>query len=286
MNIYGTRIVMALLALLLGQQMLFAGKQTTKEMEPSAYERVMSSKTLRCGYFEEAPFTVKDPNTGDMRGISVDLAKTIASELGLKVEWGVTTFSTLTEDLRLNKFDAICASVFVLPRAGRVDYTLPYAYVPVKAYVNPDFIATASSLEQVNWNKTTIAGLDGEGATTAARKRLPQANYVVLPAMSSVSEMLTTVATDKADLAFVIPTVFADYERANPGKLVPLASALPLHVFPISFAVKVDEPALKNMLDMMIYGLQASGALASLVNQYDPNALLYQVRPPYEMPAS
>jgi ABC-type amino acid transport substrate-binding protein len=241
------------------------------------YERVIETATLRCGYFEEAPFTIVDPNTGKKTGIAVELAEKIAGDLGLKIEWvPVANFASVGEDLRNGRFDAVCGSYFNLPRAGSMDYTSAYAFVPVFAYTQAGRAEFDHQLDKLDWSNVTIAGLDGEGATTVARKKLPQARFDILPQLSQIAVMLTSVADRKSDIAFVMPTVFKDFDKANPGKLRQIASDKPFHVFAVSFALKPDEPAFKNMLDFVIKSYAASGELDDLFHKYDADGLLFR----------
>lgn len=243
----------------------------------SVYQRVISSGTLRCGYFEEAPFTIIDPNTGAKSGIAVDLAEKIGSELGLKIEWvSAVNFGAIADDLDNNKFDAICASLFSLPRGGRVDYTIPYTYVPVYAYTQGGRTEFDNKLDALDWSKISVAGEDGEGGTTAARKKLPNAKFVLLPQNAQVADMLTSVADKKADMAFVMPTVFKNFDRNNPGRLAKVAADKPFYVFTVTFGVRADEPALKNMLDFMMRNLTAEGYVDDLLKKYDPDGLLFR----------
>lgn len=248
----------------------------------SVYERVISSGVLRCGYFPEAPFTIIDPNTGKKSGIAVELAEKIAEDLGVKIEWvSAENFGALTEDLRNGRYDAICASTFNLPRAGRIDYTIPYAYVPVYAYTQAGRKDFDNKLDQIDLQKVTFAGIDGEGATTIARKNMPQARFSVLPESSSISEMLESVVSKKADISFVMPTVFKNFAASNPGQLQKVLSNKPFYVFNVGFGIKPDEPGLKNILDFMIRNYGANGTLDGLFKKYDPDSLLFEPQAPY-----
>ena len=53
----------------------------------TVYDRVMRTKTLRCGYHTWAPYLVKDANSGAMSGIYFDYVEKLAASLNLKVEW-------------------------------------------------------------------------------------------------------------------------------------------------------------------------------------------------------
>jgi len=250
----------------------------------SVYDRVMRTGTLRCGYFIEPPFTFSDPNTGKKSGIAVDLAEKIATELNLKLEWSMeTSFASLTEDLILGRYDAVCASLFTLPRSGRIDYTVPYTYVPVYAFTQTGRTEFDNKLDQLDWSQIAVAGLDGEGATTIARKKIPQAKFVMLSQNDQIANMLTSVVDKKADIAFVMPTVFKEFDATNPNKLQRIASDQPFYVFNVAFGLKPNEPAFKNTLDYMMRNLSANGYLQSLFQKYDPDKLLFRPTSPYQV---
>jgi ABC-type amino acid transport substrate-binding protein len=45
----------------------------------TGYERVMRTKTLRCGYFAWAPYLIKDANTGKFSGAGHDIIEAMAA---------------------------------------------------------------------------------------------------------------------------------------------------------------------------------------------------------------
>lgn len=244
----------------------------------SVYRRVLDSGVLRCGYFEEPPFTIIDPNTGERSGIAVELTDYIARELGLKVEWvNVANFTLMGQDLEAGRYDAVCASVFQMPRGGTTDYTVPYIYVPVYGYSRSGVTAYDNTLETMDWSAVSVAGIDGEGATTVVKKLHPEAKIATLPPASQIAEMLNMVVGKKADMAFVLPTVYKDFERNNPGVLRRIESKDPLYVFSVGFAVKPEEPGFKDMLDIVVRQMIVSGELDRLIAKYDPDGMF--IRP-------
>lgn len=237
----------------------------------SVYDRVMRTRTLKCGFFEENPFTIVDPNTNKHSGIANDLAETIAKQLGLKIQWeGVANFANMADDLRTGRYDAICASVFILPRAGVMDYTTPYVYVPTYGYTRVGDTRFDNNLAAVNNSKVTVALIDGEGSSTIVQQRYPKLKPYALPQMADISQMLLAVAEKKADIGFVLPTVYNQFQENNPGKLRRVPSKDPLHVFAVSFAIKPDEPAMKNLLNFMMTQLIVSGEMDRIVDKYEP----------------
>ncbi len=240
--------------------------------DDSVYNRVMEKRTIDCGYFVEPPFTLKDEATSEYSGLAVDLTKMIAKELDLKVNWKEQiSFATFPEDLNANKYDMVCGSIFALPRAGRMDYTSPYAYVSMVGYVRPDNEKLDKAFNDVDWSDVTIVGLDGEGATTAAQKLLPEAKMQVLPQLSNISEMLLTVASGKADVAFVLPSVFEDFNKANPGKLRKAKLDKPLYSYAVGFGIAKGQEEYKALINNVLRQYTVSGELKSLFEKHDPD---------------
>ncbi len=141
----------------------------------------------------------------------------------------------------------------------------------VYGYVHSGDTRFNGDLISKDWADIKVAALDGEGATTAAMKLLPKAKFMRLPQSSQIAEMLQSVAQGKADIAFVMPSVFAEFNKTNSGVLQQAQSTAPLYTFGVAMALKLEEPGLKNMLDNTMRQLIISGELNRIVDTYDPN---------------
>ncbi len=248
------------------------------QAKESVYERVMASKTIRCGYFIEPPFTVQNPNTGEFSGLSVDLINEIAKSHDLKVEWveGIS-FATFPQDLQNNRYDMVCGSVFIMPRSGQTDYSQSYIHVPIHGYVRQNDTRFDKDFDIIDWNNIKISGLDGEGATAAVQKIIPQAKLDILPQLSNISEMLLTVQTGKTDIGFVLPTVYEDYNQSNPNKLRRAELNKPLYTYAVSFGIARGQNEFKNMINNAITQLRVSGELEQIINKHDPKKLFIRL---------
>src|SRR4051812_48435106 len=73
----------------------------------TAYERILRTGTLRCGYGIWPPvMLMKDANTGKISGVLVDITKEMAKALNLKVEWiEETGWAEWAEALKAHRFD-------------------------------------------------------------------------------------------------------------------------------------------------------------------------------------
>ncbi len=254
------------------------------ERAESAYQRVMRTGVLRAGYFIEPPLTMKDPNTGKLSGIVVDLTEALARDLNLKLEWvEEVNASTMIEGLNTGRYDALCASIWnIASRARHMEHSTPYLYTPIGAYVRAGEHRFDAGWEKANDPSVTIAGIDGDGAFLLASKAFPKGKITLLPQFSSHAELLLNVEAGKADITFAILPIFHGYEAHNPGRLRNVAAARPFNVMGNSFAFKKGELGMKSMMDMAIMTYLNSGELDRIIDRYEEHrGDFYRVQRPY-----
>jgi ABC-type amino acid transport substrate-binding protein len=244
--------------------------ETKMVSQETAYERVMRTKTLRCGWFAEPPFTNVDFNSNEKTGIVADIVNKFADDYDVKIEWvTISNFAMMGEDLKQGKYDAICASLFNMPRGGLVDAVDPFVYMSAYGYVRSDE-TRIRSLDQLNNAEYRIAGQEGAAVTAVAREKFPDAQFHIIPS-AELSEMLESVAVNKADVAFMIPSFYEQFSKANPGVLKPLDPDHPLQTFVLAFGVKPEEEGLKSLFNSSLHRMMASGELAQIFARYDPS---------------
>nr|WP_229500062.1 transporter substrate-binding domain-containing protein [Pseudoduganella ginsengisoli] len=75
------------------------------------------------------PFNYKDAKTGELQGYDVDVAKLVASRLGLKPEFVTTEWASILAGLASGKYDVIVSQVTIQPkRELAFDFSTPYTY--------------------------------------------------------------------------------------------------------------------------------------------------------------
>ena len=83
------------------------------------FDNIKRTGVLRCGYINEPPFEIKDPNTGQMSGMGVELAEEIGKQLNLTIKWeSEVSYGQMLMDLSLNRYDMICAPFYACLRGG------------------------------------------------------------------------------------------------------------------------------------------------------------------------
>lgn len=266
-------VIVSVLAAALTAKVVVSGGQTSVAKE-SAYERVLRTKTLKCGWFAEPPFTNFDPNTGEKSGIVIDIVNQFAADYDVKVTWEtISNFAAMGEDLKQGKYDAICASLFNMPRGGTIDHANPFVYMPAYGYVRQDE-TRLTSYGQLNDPAFTISGQEGAAVTAVAQQKFPKATFHMIPS-AELSEMLMSVVAKKADIGFLPAPFFQQFIKNNPGTLKHLDKDTPLQIFSVSFGLKPDEYALRSLFDNTLHRMMASGALKQSFDRYDPEHTLF-----------
>ncbi|MCO6006893.1 transporter substrate-binding domain-containing protein [Actinoallomurus purpureus] len=80
-----------------------------------------------CTTGDYRPFSYLDPKTSTYTGIDIDMAKNLASSLGVKINFVSTTWAKLVDDLTARKCDVSMGGVSVtLARAQKAYFSAPY----------------------------------------------------------------------------------------------------------------------------------------------------------------
>lgn len=105
----------------------FAGLLFAQSAHANTWQQIKKSGVMTVGMEGTyAPFDFMDKNN-QPTGFDVDLARAIAQELGIKVDFVATHWTALIGGVNARKFDVIIADMTVTPeRAKSVDFTIPY----------------------------------------------------------------------------------------------------------------------------------------------------------------
>ncbi|MDX1921915.1 MAG: transporter substrate-binding domain-containing protein [Alphaproteobacteria bacterium] len=251
--------------------------------QESAYERVLRTKTLRCGYADWPPYVFKkDPTTDEVSGILVDATQAIADRLKLKLEWTENTgWGSFIESLQSHRIDAFCAGVWRNAERGRyIGYTSPIFYSAVYPYVRADDHRFDKDLSLINQPDVRISTMDGEMSDMIAKLHFPKATPVSIPQLGQITDIYMNVATRKADIVFNEPSIADDFMKSNPNTLR-RAQDVPFEFFPTSLCVEIRENALREMLDSATIELHNQGVIEDIISRYskDPKVFLRVAKP-------
>lgn len=238
----------------------------------SAYDRVMRTGTIRCGYFNAMPYFMIDPVSGKKSGIAYEYMERLGKELDLKIDWAAEVgYGDLIAALHSGKIDAFCSMLWNNPsRAKQIDFVMPLNFNVVRAYVRKgDTARFKGGLAAVNNEKIRISCVDGEMTALIANADFPEAQKICLPQLSPMADMFMNVVTDKADIIFTAPDVVADFEKTNGDKLDELKLPTPVRIFPAAVAINRGEFEFLRMLDHTTAFLHSMGYIDQVLDKYE-----------------
>jgi polar amino acid transport system substrate-binding protein len=259
-------------------------QQPAKE---SAYDRVMRTSELRCGYAVYAPYFTKDPTTGAIGGIFHDEAEAIGEHLGLKVVWAAEVgLGDVSAALNSEKIDAFCGALWTAGKRVRViNFLKPASFEPLLVYVRADDHRFDNDISLINDPNVKVSTIDGEGGGLTGAEDFPKAKMVSLPQLASYADMFEQVITHKADVLFSGPLGADEFMKTHPGVLRPLLNH-PLRIFPDDFAVKYGEDKLRDMLNQAQDDIIYSGKMEKILSHGEPSkGDFWRVAPAYVMPS-
>ena len=95
---------------------------------PERLQMILDRGVLRVGTTMDTPvFSMRDPASGNLRGLDMDVLDTLNSSLGVKLEYVKMTFGSMLADLAADKFDiAMSGMGRTLDRARVATFSKPY----------------------------------------------------------------------------------------------------------------------------------------------------------------
>lgn len=247
-----------------------AGSGPTAGKEESAYERVLRTGTIRCGYGVSAPYLSMDPNTKKMSGFSVDMMDVIARNLNLKVEWAEETgWGGLTTALNDGRIDLGCSLLWVsAPVAREVLFSKIPLYNAMFFWVREDDDRFAT-LDDLRDKKARMGFVEGDNTQEALTKRFFPDNTLVAYSKDMDSGLFfLEVSSNKVDAVLNDAPSVEAYNAKADIKLRAVSPDRPAVTVGNAFTIAKNEVMLKNMIDTAIEEILANGELAQIMKPY------------------
>ena len=230
------------------------GDQLAKE---SVIEKIQRDKVIRVGMSTFVPWAMKDKQ-GKLVGFEIDVARQLAQDMGVEVEFVPTAWSGIIPALMTGKFDVIIGGMGITPERNlKVNFTMPYDYSGMSMVAHRKKAEGFSTLEDFNDKDVNIAVRMGTTAEQAARKFLPKANLRLFENESQALQELNLGRVHAVVSSAPMPVFHA---LKYPDKLfVPLEENFTRE--PIGFAIRKGDPDAVNYFNNWIVNMHASGFL-------------------------
>jgi cystine transport system substrate-binding protein len=142
------------------------------------------------------PFNYKDQKTGQLAGYDVDVARLLATRLGLKPEFVSTEWSAILSGLSAGKYDVIISQVGMTPkREEAFDFSEPYTYSSPQLIVRSNERANYTSLADLKGKKV------GVGQGTVFEQQIKTVPGIDVKSYPATPENLQDLAFGRVDAA-------------------------------------------------------------------------------------
>lgn len=155
-------------------QLSAAGEIQKKIAAESTIEQIAKRGTLRVGMDVFVPWAMKNKK-GELIGFEIDVARQLAKDMGVKVEFVPTKWSGIIPALIAGKFDVIIGGMGVTPKRNlKINFTNPYYYSSQGLLANTQK-SKGFAITDFNNSSVDIAARLGSNAALAAKKNFPKA---------------------------------------------------------------------------------------------------------------
>jgi polar amino acid transport system substrate-binding protein len=222
------------------------------------------------------PQSFRNPD-GSWEGFDIDVAREIATRLGVEAEFLDISFDIITAGGWNGRWDVNVGSMTVTPERKQVLlFTSPYYYTPAAFVVHAD--STAASIDDLNGKRV------GVGAATTYLSYMQnnltlEGETPVRPAPQAEAQVYDTDALALADLALgdgtrldavltALPTAQDAINGGQPFKIL----GEPVYYEQLAVALDqgsaADSASLQAEISTIIDAMRADGTLTRLSNQY------------------
>lgn len=229
----------------------------------STIEKVLRRGKLKVGMSTFIPWAMQS-KTGEWVGFEIDVAKRLAEDMGVEIEFIPTKWEGLIPSLLTGKFDLVIAGMTGTPkRALKINFTQPYDFTGTQICINKKFADKVKVPMDLNDAQFTVLSRVGVTAAETAKKLLPKAEKRLFSDNGSmVQELLNGNATA---IIQSLPEP-AQLVAKNPDTLALLPGTLTRE--PISMGVRKGDPDTLAYLNNWIEIVRAEGFLEEKVNYW------------------
>jgi len=234
--------------------------------------RIVKTGELRVAMTgSQPPLNVKDKH-GKLIGFEVDLARMLASSMGVKARFVVKPFAKLLPALNAGEVDVVMSGVTITPeRNMKAAFVGPYFVTGKSILTTSKQLAKARRSKDINDADLTLAALEGSTSELFVKRVVPLSKLVTVP---DYETGLDLVKRGKANALVADLQVCLFAVLRNPGAgLTTLAE--PLTIEPIGVAAPPNDPLFVNLLTNLFNAMQGTGVLKDLQQKWfeDPSWL-------------
>lgn len=247
--------------LMLGGLLVLAAALPLNVMAGDTLQRVVDFKVLRVGMSGNQPPMTMTNRDGGLMGFDVDLARSLADAMKVKLELVPMPFGNLMTALEENKVDMVLSGLSITPeRTERVSFVGPYMMSGKSILTKDSVLAKIKSSKDFNRKELKLLALANSTSASFVKSVAPDAQ---LTEVATYDEGVAMVIDGKADaLVADMPVCVLSVLRYPDANLATLER--PLTVEPVGIAVSKNDPQFFNLVDNYLRAYEKTGILGKL----------------------
>jgi len=256
--------------LLVAAGMLGSGSALGQQKE-SHLDRVVKSQKLRvCIWPEYYAISYKNPKTGQLEGIDIDIAKQLAGELKAQLEFVESSFQSFIADLQTDKCVIGMFGIgATLSRAQAVEFSDPYLVTSIYGVTKKNH-PKIKSWNDMDQDGIVVATQLGSYVDTFMKTYLKKAKVLsVQPPATREGE----VASGRADILMTDYPVAKKLEATQDWAKV-INPTEPLAVTPYAYAVAPGDQVWLNYINLFLKTIKRDGRLVSAAKKNGLEAIV------------
>ena len=245
---YFLKAALGVLAVLIATPFTMAQTASRTARPADSLSAIRKAGELKVGVSVFEPWVMRDKD-GELIGFEIEVARKLASDLGVELKLQPVGFEGIIGDLNAGRFDVVITGMYATPeRALLVNFTEPLNYSLVELVANRDKAGGADSLGDFNKEDVTIGFVAGTVYGDLAAANFPKAKTQTF---AQELDMLTALNEGKITAAIASTPAPEIYVKLG-GKKLKVPVKEPLAKYGESIAVRKGDQELLNYLNTWV----------------------------------
>ena len=231
----------------------------------NSLQDIQATKVLKvCIWPDYYGISYRNPRSGLLQGVDIDLSRDLAQEIGVKLQYVETSFANFVADIEGRKCHIAMMGVGVIPsRVERVNFSSPYLRSDVYA-VTSKSNATIKTWDDLDRPGRVISVLKGTFMEPLMKKTLKQATVQVA---ERPGERERDVESGRAD-AFMTDYPYTQRMLANTDWARVISPSRPIQPTDYAYAVAKGDPAWLARVNQFVAQVKQDGRLEKYATEF------------------
>jgi len=223
------------------------------------FDQIIKKGEIRVGISIMAPWVMKDKN-GKYVGFEIDIAKQLASDMGVKPVFKHYQWDQLIPALVNREIDIIASGLSITPKRGlKIRFSNPYASSGYNLVSNLKLTRDFTSIKDLNDSKVYIGAVRGTVSESLVPKVFPRAKFDTFKDNKEATDAVVNGTVH----AFVASAPIPRFVALNNPDEVDLPLEKPLLVTKEAFAINTHNPEMLAYLNSWITAHEADAWIKS-----------------------